>query len=498
MVKLPKINFKRILKNISEFSKNIIRKKEFKKGTDAIIFIVSVIGIVVFINVLLARYNFRYDTTENKQYSLSNQTKKVLKNLDKKVKVLAFIKKGSYYEKQIKDLLHEYTQRTKKLDAEYIDPDKEPALASTYGIREYNTVVFESGLKRKSISQKELFTVDYYSQSQQATFFGEEYFTNAIITVTQETSQKSVYFLEGHKERDIDNNEREGMSEIKKALEMDNYSIRKINIAKEGKIPDDCGVLVIASPGSVVVDEELNILQKYLDKGGKMFVLLDPLISTRLEYLLNKWKVDVHNDLVFDPQACYFFDPRAPIPRYMGHDITKDLEKNKVAMVLPGAKSFAETKEKKEGVSVSNLLQTTSYGSWGERDFKSRKPEYNKDIDTEPPLTLALAVTYWIKQKKEGEKEIEPIEMRLVVVGDSDFASNKAVQIQGNLDFFVNSVNWLAKEKDKISIRAKSSEIKRIDLSKGKSKFIFYTSVIITPLLVLCAGIYVWIRRRKL
>lgn len=489
MVKMTKFDFKGILGKLT--------KTSVKKGTDAVIFIISVLGITVFVNILVARYNYRYDTTENKQYSLSDQTKKILKNLDKKIKVSAFVKKGSYYEKQIKDLLEEYKQKTNKLDVDYIDPDREPALASTYGIREYNTVIFESGMKRKSIFEREMFTIDYYSQNQKATFFGEEYFTNAIITVTQEQQQKSVYFLEGHKERDIDSNEREGMSEIKKALEMDNYSVRKINIARDGKIPDDCGVLVIASPKTALVDEEISILEKYLERGGKMFVLLDPLISTKLENLLRNWKIEIHNDLVFDTQACYLRDSLALIPYYVGHEITKDLEKNRVGMVLPGARSFAESKDKKDGITVAGIIQTSGSNSWGERDFKASKPEYNRDVDTEPPLTLALAVNYWIKPSKDS-KNTEPQEMRLVVIGDSDFASNKAVPIQGNLDFFVNSINWLTKEQGKISIRAKSSEIRRVDLSKGKSRFIFYASVIITPVLVLGIGIFVWIRRKNL
>jgi ABC-type uncharacterized transport system involved in gliding motility auxiliary subunit len=490
-----------LVNKLIEINKNAISKKGFKNKRDVLIFTLSVIGIIILLNVLLTRYSFRHDMTENKYYSLSIQTKKILKGLENNLKIAAFVKKGSYQERQIKDLLDEYKHHSKKLDISYIDPDKEPALSATYGIREYNTIVFECGLKRKSVFGRDLFNMpDYYQrQNQTASFFGEEYFTNAIITVTQEQQQRTIYFLEGHKERNINDNEREGMSEIKKSLEMDNYIVGSVNIARDGKIPSDCGVLVIASPRTSIADEELNVLNRYLENGGKMFVLIDPLIPSRIENLLSKWKIELNNDLVFDPQSCYMFDPLAVIPIYAGHDITKDLEQNKVAMVMPASRSMAEIKNNREGVSITKLIHTAGSTAWGERDLnsiKARKPEYNKDIDTEAPCTLGFAVSYWIKASKAEKKEAE--EMRMVVIGDSDFASNKVVPVQGNRDFFVNSINWLVKEKGKISIRAKSADIKRIDLSRNQRNFVFITSVIITPLIVLVVGVVVWIKRRKL
>ena len=129
------------------------------------------------------------------------------------------------------------------------------------------------------------------------------------------------------------------------------------------------------------------------------------------------------------------------------------------------------------------------------------EPEFDKG-DLQGPLSLAVAVSAPVEgatppPPANGEEaNTNKPETRLVVVGDSDFATNSVAGMGGNRDMFLNMVNWLAQQENLISVRPRNPEDRRITLTAGQDRMIFWFTMLILPGLIFLAGIQTWWRRR--
>ena len=215
-----------------EMVMKILGSPAMRSGSNALAFTAGIAGVVILLNVIATRHSMRTDVTAGGFYSLSDQTIKVLKGLNQKVKLTAFFKAGD--DQQLRDLLEEYRHYSKNLEYEFIDPDKTPSRAQIFKITSYNTTVVESGSRRKDIQPQEIFGYSFMGQQPQREFKGEVAVTGAIISVTADVRQ-TIYFLEGHGERASGDSGENGMAEIKTLLEGDNYTVKTLNLMKDGK-----------------------------------------------------------------------------------------------------------------------------------------------------------------------------------------------------------------------------------------------------------------------
>ncbi len=216
--------------------------------------VMLVLGIIGLLNFLSSRHHKRWDITEGKIHSLSDQSIKVLQNLDKNqrdVEVSCFFKEGDAPEAKMRDMLDMYQAESRRLKAQFFDPAKNPGLAKKYNIEEYNTTVLTSGDKEVKIKG-----------------LGEEDITNALIQVSRE-ARKTLYFLEGHGEIPIDQADDNGFSFLKEQLEKENYVVRKLMLVREPGIPHDCSVLIVAGPRVAVTPQEIRVINDYLAANPK-------------------------------------------------------------------------------------------------------------------------------------------------------------------------------------------------------------------------------------
>ena len=476
---------------------NASQSPMLRSGSNAMAFTAGVLGVIILLNVITTRHSYRKDLTANAFYSLSDQTIKTLKGLKQKVKVTAFFKAGD--NQQLRDLLEEYRHYSTFLDFEFIDPDKTPARAQIFKVSSYNTTVVESGIKRKDIQPQEIFGYSFQGQQPQREFKGEMAVTAAIISVTSE-KQQSIYFLEGHGERSPGDSGENGMAEMKRLLESDSYTVNTLNLIKDGKIPDDAGLIVIAGPHGVVSSTEVRLLRNWLDRNGRLLVLLDPESSGGLDELLAHCGVKVMNGIAVDPRSFYFVDPLTPIPTYGNHEITADLAKQRVGTLFPGARAFDQTESK--ALLVTPLLMTTPE-SWLERGTTTAQPKYDPKTDLKGPLKLAMAVSSLQRDSLQATPGM-PAQLagavpKLVVFGDSDFCSNRIRSVSdGNFDIFLNSANWLLGSSGSISIRPKQPDARRLFMTNVQTSFLWYLCVLLTPLAVIGVGVWRWWRRRSL
>lgn len=441
-------------------------------GANFVAYTVVVTALVVAANWFADRHDKRWDLTPDQKYSLSPQTLKVLKDLDRDVTIYAFDREQRF--KARRDLLENFATATRRVSVQYLDLDRQPALAKRLGVRNNGTIVVASS--------------DRHFETQTD---DEEGVTNTLIRLLK--AQKTVYFIQGHGEHDLESSESDGYSTIKKQLEAENYKVGTLVLLQKPEIPPDASAVAVAGPKHDFEPPEIETLRKYLRGGGRALFLLDAGTEVpNLAQLLEEWNVALRNDLVIDlnPVAQLFgTTPDMPlIIKYGNNPIVQPLART--ATLFPITRSFELRNDPKAGVTPDSLCETSS-DSFGVANFdpKMQVVSFRAGRDHKGPLTVAVAGT----MAGEGEKKAEG---RFVAVGTSLAAANRYIKFQGNRDLFMNMVNWLSAAEDLISIRPKPPQSQQLNLNAQQMRRVFYLGVLGLPGLIIALGISVWWRRR--
>lgn len=449
---------------------------------------VTFIAVIGLANVLAARHNLRWDLSGSGRFSLAPQTVKILKGLDRDVTVTLFVQDLGSTKEMLQGLLDSYQQYTPRLTVVYVDPDKRPAVAKQYGVTQYDTMVFESGGQEARV--RLLGPQDLDNR--------EQLFTNALIRVTR-TDKKRIAFLEGHGEHRLDDTGQNGFSSVKEGLEREGYEVVALSLAQQGVVPAKTAVLVIGGASKLMAPQEMEAVRSYLDKGGRLLVLTDPEVTSGIEPLLADWGVLLDQDLAIETSISLFgAGLEVVVARAYSTDqpITKDFTLN---TAFPAVRSL-RFDPAKAGAFKSDALVMTSEKSWGETDLKNQQVAYDRLRDIKGPLTLAMTVQPAPPKKPPAPADTKApsAAARLVVFGDSDFATNNFFRLYGNGDLLLNVINWLAQDEAVISIRPKAARMSPLILNSEQEGLLFWMSVIILPGAALLAGLGAWQWRRRL
>ena len=452
-----------------------------RRGGSSTVMSVAFIGLLVVGNWYVNRHSPQWDLTPVGRYTLSDQTKRILKGLDRDVKITAFLPtEHDPFVRGTKDLLRRYALETSRVTVEFIDPERNPGSARQFDITGTTIAIFQAGDRRE-----------------ETTGFTEQDFTSALLKLTR-TTRKKIYVVQGHQEHDPDSAQPEGYSQVVDSLKRENYEVEKLNLLSPDGVPANAAAVVLAGPQSPLLEPERLALQAYLDRGGSLFALGNPDTDLGIREILDKWQVQLNDDVVIDP-AQYYRDPRVPVPQpIVGHRISSSL----TTMLLPYARSVSIKQGAGSEFVIAPLLRSTDR-AWGETNLTpGSQAQPTPGEDTMGPVNFASAVN-----KAPGAPTFAPnatpvpagteTKGRIVVVGNSEFASNAYAGIApGNRDFFVNSINWLAEDEDLISIRAVPNEATPIVLTNQAQGLLLYVTVLFIPLAVLLTGGLIWWQRR--
>ncbi len=446
-----------------------LRARQTRYGAYVTVYVIVVIAILGAINYLANSYNKSFDSTANKRYTLSDQTKKVVSGLKGDTDITYFQKATDFT--RGRDLLDRYANLSNKLHVKYIDPEKDPLAARAAGIRTFGATVVATG-----------------GRTQEAKTLSEEEITGALIRVLK-TGDRLACFVVGSGELGIDDQDRAGLSGFKAALEKTTFKTQTVSLLEKPEVPATCSVLVIAGPKRDYVQPAVDAVKKYLDGGGHAMVLIDPAIdfgkgdansgSPALVTLLGSYGVTVDNDLVIDGSGMgqmFGFNEASPIVmQYESQPIVAGMRRS--ATVFPLSRSL----EVKSG--AEKLFSTTD-SSFATTNL-TPPIKIDPAKDKKGPFTLGAAAT-------AGGKG------RLVVVGSSSWVKNEVFGIGqiGNRDLALNAVNWLTADEDLISIRPKDPEDRRISMTRRQMSLLFFLLVIVIPLSVILVGTSVYLRRR--
>jgi len=454
----------------------LLKARQTKYVAYATVYILVVLTAVVMANFLANRYNKSYDATSNKRYSLSDQTAKIVKGLKQDATITYFDQSTRY--DRAKDLMGEYKNLSPKVKVEYVDPDKNPQAAREAGIKNYGTAVVQIGNKKE-----------------EAKSMTEEGITGAFIRVLKNNT-RTVCFVAGSGEHQIDDSDRSGYSQFKELLGKESYAAKSIDLLQKAEVPADCTVLVVGGPTRDYQQPAVDAIKKYVEDGGRALLMLDPPLkigrsevadNDALNSLLQNWGVTPQKDLILDLNPIgqlLGVGPQVALVRsYGSQPIVNELKGT--ATGFPLSRSI----EIKNGdkTSVQKLFDSSD-SSLATNNLSSPAVDPNDPKNKKGPLTLAAAGTYNTgKQDSQG---------RFVVIGSSSWAANSFLKFNGNADLALNTIDWLGSDEDLISIRPKEPEDRRITMTRGQLIWVRSTSQFLLPLLVIVAGVSVWWKRR--
>jgi ABC-type uncharacterized transport system involved in gliding motility auxiliary subunit len=456
-------------------------RRSTRAGINAGISIIALAAILIFLQTMAARHSAHFDTTSNKRFSLSSQSVKIVKGLPKDVRITAFFKSEAPERNEFADLLKEYAHANPRLKYSFVDPDKDPVAAKRYKVANYGTTVFESGGNEDRISE-----------------ITEEKVTNAILKVTRET-KKHVYCVAGHGEKSIDDTGGTGLSDMKRELEAEGYAVSGL-LTMRDSIPSDCAVLVIPGPEQDIYPQERATIERYLDGGGKLLLLVDPMVPLpQIDSLAAHYGIEITNSIIVDRYgkllAGNYLTPI--VNAYAKHPITESF---RLASIFPQARALAVAPAKPPGVDAQVLASTgqSAYAETNVADVLKGKTQFEPSADRAGPIDVAVVAT---KEPPPAGDQSAPAAgrrpSRVVTFGDSDFASNAYLALAGNKDLILNTIGWLAEEQDLIAVRAKNPVYQPVMLNVTQGRVVFWLPVVGLPALVLAIGALVTLSRRR-
>ena len=441
----------------------------------AALYVIVILAIVSVANVLANRYNKSYDSTANKRYSLSDQTAKIVKGLKQNAAITYYDRQSGF--QSAKDMLDRYSTLSPRIRVDYIDVEKRPQEARAAGVTKLGTSFVQIGTKKeeaKSVNETEI--------------------TGAIIRDLK-TTTRTVCFVSGSGEHQIDDTQRNGFSRLKDILAKDQYTSKSISLLEKAEIPADCTVMVIGGPQSEYVQPAVDAIKKYVEQGGRAMILLDAPLkfgrptadNTALTDILQSWGVSMDKDLLLDMspvgQLMGLGPEIALVSTYDTHPIVDEMKGTATGFPLSRSltvKSTDKTTVQKLFESSATSLATTKLDS---PNVNPSDPNNKKG-----PLTIGAAGSY-----KTGKENSEG---RFVVVGSSAWPANSFITFNGNGDLALNALNWLSSDEDLISIRPKEQENRNVTMTRAQFNWVRLSSQFLLPGALLLAGVSVWWRRR--
>jgi ABC-type uncharacterized transport system involved in gliding motility auxiliary subunit len=390
------------------------------------------------------------------------------------------------------EILDKYKTLSSNITITTKDPNLNPQFTNKY-VKNGETigegsVIVESDGKFKVLSQYDLVdtTVNYQTYQQEVTGIAlEPKVTGAIKYVTTKDLPVA-YVVQGH-------NELEFNAAAKQGLVDENYEVKDLDILTQGSVPQDASILVINPPTRDYAKEEADMLSNYLLKGGRAIFVLNFYQNAMPNYesVLTRYGVKPQNLPVVEGSGSNALqnNPLNIIPNMVAHDITSPIKNNKLRVIIPQTQAIELLKEKGANTKITPLL-TTSDASYAKKNINAKTAE-KEDGDIAGPFNLAVLVEdSWFNDKTSYESKI-------VVISSSFLFDADQISSGANMDFFMNSVNFLANKKDSISIRSKSLKTEYLSINQAQGLTILAVSVIVIPVVILAIGITIWLRRRN-
>lgn len=472
-----------------------IKSQNFKGGSYSALLSVIVIVILIVVNVMISFIPASYtklDFSEEKLFTLSEQTKGVLGELSEDVTVYLVAQSGKEDE-SITELINKYKAESGghvKLVTK--DPAVNPNFTAKYTQDSLsdNSLIVESQKRAKVVSVDEIYVTSYEQSATSATgyattqsFHGEDALTSAIDYVTTDKLPR-MYVINGHGESAMEGN-------FKSAIQRENIELVDLSLATVKEIPADADCLYMQAPTRDINQDEAQVLRNYFEKGGNFFYtsFYQKESTPNLDAVLAEFGVAVDEGIVCEGNGNYVMQNMRNYvrPMYGEHEIVKPLTAASQVMVVPFGQNVRILEDRKDTLKSSTLLKTTSAGY-----VKSLDAESLEKAEGDPTGSMALAVA--VRDVMDDNRE-----SRLIVV-TTPYLSNAQMDTYvsgGNYDFLLNGVGWLCEHESMISIRGKGIYSSSLAVTSGQITAWIFVLMVLVPIVTIVTGLVIWMRRRK-
>ena len=473
--------------------KDTVKKKYLKNGSYSSVMIVVFVAIIIVINMIAGNLPSKYtqlDISAEKLYTIGDETKAMLKDLDKDVTIYQIAQSGSEDE-TISNLLQRYADESEHITVEVKDPVVNPKFVSEYTTDNLssNSLIVVCGDRNKVINYNNIYQseLDYNTYSYNTTGFdGEGQITSAIAYVTSE-DLPILYTLEGHGEQELD-------STIKEDVEKANMDIQSLNLLTEGSVPDDASCLLINSPTSDFSDDEKDAIITYLENGGKAMIFSDYTGTEMKNFdaILENYGVKRAEGLVFEGDSQHYAMqmPYYLVPTVESKDITSEVASSGYYILMPYAQGIQKTDDVRDTVNIESLL-TTSDSAYSKTDMSSGTLE-KEDGDVEGPFDLGVSITESVEDGKETH---------IIYFSTANLLQGEVNQMVsgGNEKLVMAAFSSLVDSETTttVSIPAKSLEVSYLTLTAYDASFWKICVIGLIPGAFLVIGFMIWLKRRK-
>jgi ABC-type uncharacterized transport system involved in gliding motility auxiliary subunit len=461
------------------------------------------LALALLFNWLGYRHYKRWDWTQSRIYTLSKKSESILAGLRKDVDVVVFMDDQSEMYEPTRELLARYAAASPRLHVSYVDPVRNRARAEQL-VQKYQVqraaVVFESGRDRRVVDAADLAEYDYGAMEQGGApqmkgFKGEQRFTSAIVELVEARKPK-LLFTTGHGEPSLDSADGRGFARLQQYLGADNFGIEEWASLGKPQVPAGTDLVVVAGPTQPMNAQELQVLGRFLQGGGRLLVMVDPnlgaggrLADTGIASWLAGFGIEAQDDVVVDPSNLMPFFSAETIfaGNYGNHPIVDALRQARVPVVFSLARSVRGGRAP-QGATLTELVRTSPDG-WGETDLAHLQQVEKGTGDVPGPVALGVALQLAGTAGKGGG--------RMVVFGDSDFATNAQLDQPGNANLALNTLNWMVQRETHLGIAAKEPEQVHLSLTPQERRRNLWLVVVGLPAAALVTGLVVFVRRRR-
>lgn len=473
----------------------VIKKRWIGNTIRTTILIIALILLFIGINMWVQSLDLLpIDMTSEKIYSLSDESKKQIENIEQEVNIYLFGLSESY---TLIDFMKQYTSVNENIKSEVVDLTQRPDLAQKYEVTSDDVgIVIVSGEREKILSSYDLYTYDMLTG--ETIDITEEKVTNAIIEVTIAKKPK-IYFLTGHEEYSINYE----IASLGMYIQNEVNDVQNLELLVTNKVPDDTDLLVIATPAKDITEYEAQLITDYINLGGKILYLQDPILTNEefpnMQKVLDLFGVSFDNGVIMEEDASKILleSPNLLIPELSYHSINEDIiNEGKIVLVNSSRLKFVEQEKYTElGITVNNIIET-SETSYFRKDLQIET--LNKvNSDESGVFTVGAEIIKNINNEKQST---------LIIYANNSFVSDgtlvvgnqyvNMISLRNNRDFILNTVAYLTEREDTIKIRKDTGTVTYT--ATEQEDMVIKLIIFIVPVLIIILGIVIWqIRRRK-
>ena len=479
--------------NEKKYIKKGINKKTLKNGSYSVVLSVIFVVIIVVVNLIVDAFPSTYtelDVSDQQLFSIGDQTKDFLKELDKDVTIYQIAQSGSEDE-VVSKLLKKYEEASDHIKVETKDPVVNPKFTSEYTDEEVssNSLIVVCEDRSKVVDYNNIYesSIDYNTYSYTTSGFdGEGQITSAISYVTSD-NLPVLYTLDGHGEKSLD-------STLQEDIEKANIEIKSLNLLTEESVPEDADCLMINSPSTDISEDERDAIIEYLENGGKAMIFSDYTEESmdNFDAVLENYGVERVDGIVIEGDAQHY---AMQMPYYLLPDVSSaeavsDFSSQGYFVLAPYAQGIRQLDNVRDTLTIESLL-TTSDDAYSKTDLNTETLE-KTDEDIDGPFDIGVSIT----EEVDDDKTTQIVYYSTANLMDSQI--NQMVA-GGNEQMITESLNWMCStdEASTISIPSKSLEVSYLTVTAYDAAYWKICVMGLIPGVFLVVGFVVWLKRRK-